>query len=156
MVIGIGPVEATHWRANVDSLASRRLPQATIFCHILPACSHESWFGGIAAHLRRPRLSWPRLEAVSSCFVSCVSLASDRHWLNGYFDQRVPSLFLPAVLGLCWIMQFEMYVSLEVQVPIKLGTYEAGTDLTKSETSPLRSVPSFLSVRSTWEQDKGG
>ena len=32
------------------------------FCH---TCFRESWLGGIVALLRRPRLSWPCLEAVN-------------------------------------------------------------------------------------------
>ena len=54
--LGVGKGE----RANTSDGS-----EATCY-HMLPALSCENWLGAIAALLRRPRLSRPRLEAVSS------------------------------------------------------------------------------------------
>ena len=55
-------------------LSVQTLPPFAIFCHVLPhfaiSCrivstfSRDNLLGGVAALLRRPRLYWPRLEAV--------------------------------------------------------------------------------------------
>ena len=48
----------------------------------------------------------------------------DRHRLNGYFAQRVPSLLLASSFRKCSkLCSSEMYASLEDEVPIKVGRY---------------------------------
>ena len=44
-------------------LSAHTLPHFVTCCHILPTFLRETPLGGIAALLRRPRLSWPRLGA---------------------------------------------------------------------------------------------
>ena len=48
---------------NSIALSAHVLPHLAVFCYMLPTFPRESSYGDIAALLRQPRLSRPRLEA---------------------------------------------------------------------------------------------
>ena len=47
-------------------VSAHMLPHFVVVCHMSPASSNECWLWGIAGLLWRPRLSWPRPEAVNA------------------------------------------------------------------------------------------